>query len=419
MASARYDKDGHAIVISPAGSGKSTCLAVPNLLLYSDPAFVIDPKGELAAITAKARRRKRKVVIVNPWGQHTEKPWQLSQDSINVLDDIDASAPTFSEDCCFIASLLTTKSARDSANAAFFKQDAITKNAAYIGFIKWFEPPERQNLAVLYEYVNLAGKAERGLWERMSACPHEFVAAAAADLEATSEDAPQQFTAVKSTMKEASNWMSSAAMIEALSSSTFNLDELKTGAADVFCIIPAERQQTHGAFLRLLTGMALRTMMRPPRAKKQVLFLIEEAASLGRLDILSSGMALLRGYNAFLMPFFQNIGQIRSLYGDDAQTFLANAAVRIFLAVQDAETAKLVSEMAGVSTLELPARDHRGNPSKVYQRRELITPDEVMRLPENRSFAFVANKPIFQLKKVRYPQLFPRWRYMRNPCHSK
>src|SRR5258707_13836232 len=63
----RYPSTIHGITIGPNGSGKGTGVIVPNLASLKRSIFIIDPKAEAAAITARARARMGRVVIINPF----------------------------------------------------------------------------------------------------------------------------------------------------------------------------------------------------------------------------------------------------------------------------------------------------------------------------------------------------------------
>src|SRR5262249_42495279 len=76
------------------------------------------------------------------------------------------------------------------------------------------------------------------------------------------------------------------------------------------------------------------------------------------------------------------------------------------------ETAKLISEMAGTMTVHKETRTYTGNrlnpvlmhvmASEQETSRPLLTPDEVMRLPEDAALIFVAGQPAIYGRKVQY-----------------
>ena len=52
-----YKGERHLLLFGPNGTGKGTRFLIPNLLTIKDRSIVvIDPKGELAAVTADYRR---------------------------------------------------------------------------------------------------------------------------------------------------------------------------------------------------------------------------------------------------------------------------------------------------------------------------------------------------------------------------
>src|SRR5260370_2563 len=71
-----YQGDRHAIVFGPSGTGKTTRLLMANLLsdcLSDRSVIVIDPKAELAAVTAKFRHELgHEVKILDPLGKLAE-----------------------------------------------------------------------------------------------------------------------------------------------------------------------------------------------------------------------------------------------------------------------------------------------------------------------------------------------------------
>ena len=63
-----YGGERHVLLFGPNGTGKGTRFLIPNLLSINDRSIiVIDPKGELAAVTADYRRTISDVVMLNPF----------------------------------------------------------------------------------------------------------------------------------------------------------------------------------------------------------------------------------------------------------------------------------------------------------------------------------------------------------------
>ena len=63
-----YEGERHVLLFGPNGTGKGTRFLIPNLLSIKDRSIVvIDPKGELAAVTADYRRTVGDVVMLNPF----------------------------------------------------------------------------------------------------------------------------------------------------------------------------------------------------------------------------------------------------------------------------------------------------------------------------------------------------------------
>ena len=51
-----YSGKAHLLTVAPARQGKGINVVIPNLLHFQGSAFITDPKGELAAVTAAPRR---------------------------------------------------------------------------------------------------------------------------------------------------------------------------------------------------------------------------------------------------------------------------------------------------------------------------------------------------------------------------
>ena len=97
-----YTGERHLVLFGPNGSGKSTRILDSNLLRVRDRSLVvIDPKGELAAVTADYRRTLGEVVILNPFDV-----LGLGSAGFNPLAALDSDSPTFIDDATGIGEAL-------------------------------------------------------------------------------------------------------------------------------------------------------------------------------------------------------------------------------------------------------------------------------------------------------------------------
>jgi type IV secretion system protein VirD4 len=160
-------------------------------------------------------------------------------------------------------------------------------------------------------------------------------------------------------------------------------------------------------------------MQRAPIAKNKVLFLIDEAADLGKLTHLPDWLATLRKYNVVLWPIFQNMGQLVELYGRGWQTLVANCGMLQFLGFgNDLETTEHTERLLGKCTVQTVSTNPKGERSLAQVARSLHTSDELRRLHKNWQIVLIGNLPPMGLMKTPYwkrPELAGR--FNPNPYH--
>ena len=136
------------------------------------------------------------------------------------------------------------------------------------------------------------------------------------------------------------------------------------------------------------------------------LFLLDEFAALGRLEAVERAMGLMAGYGLQLWPILQDMSQLRDLYGDRANTFIANAGVQQVFGVNDFETAKWLSQMIGQETTGFQTDSFKLGDGPSFSNnltgRDLLTPDEIMQMPPNVQLLRVQGLPSALAQKLRY-----------------
>ena len=391
----KYDGDAHLLTIAPTRSGKGVSAIIPNLLSYVGSVLVIDPKGENARVTARQRRGYGKTHILDPFDV-TGFPTA----SYNPLARITSDNPDASDDAAALADALVI---RGKDGDSHWDDEAASFLEGVILFVALHEDPERRHLGTVREIITSAPDKFDAILEIMQDCGG-LVERTANRFQSKSD---REASSVLSTAQRHTKFLDSARMQKVLASAGgIDFAELKRSAGtSIFLCIPPDRLDTYGRWLRLMVNEALTDMaVEPTKPQMPVLFLLDEFAALGPMQSIKRAMGLMAGYGMILWPFLQDLSQLKSQYGDDALTFFANAGAVQFFGVNDLETAKHISETLGQETrVDLQGNAHGRN---------LIMPNELMKLRDEMQLVMLKGKSPAALEKVRYfeaPEFSGMW----------
>src|SRR5580704_7595335 len=104
-----YEGERHLLLFGPNGTGKGTRFLIPNLLSINDRSIVvIDPKGELASVTADYRRTVGDVVMLNPFDV-----LGLGSAGFNPLAALEPDTPNFFDDAAALGEALIKIEGKD------------------------------------------------------------------------------------------------------------------------------------------------------------------------------------------------------------------------------------------------------------------------------------------------------------------
>lgn len=422
-----YNGGGHALTVAPTGCGKGTSAILPNLLRHPW-IFLVDPGGENAAVASRAwRNRGFHFLCLNPWGMHSNAPWTLPSHTLNPLAILDPASGSFVSDADLLAEMIVSRTGRESGSSAYFKDEAQSGLRAMIMHLVTAEPPARRNFLTLRQYITAQAHEWAALIAAMKAnnAAGGAIAREAAQFERREVQAPEEYSAIISTMKQDTNFIEDPVMQKALGGLSADLAALKGSlngkeipGCVVAVVIPLQYIDTHAVYARLITAVALWTMMQEPLSRGRVLFVLDEFPALGPMKRISAGLATLRKYKVWLWPIIQNLGQLKNLYGQNWQTFISNAGLLQFIGAGDLETAQYVSALLGQTTIEVSSRGPGG--SSFYEtKRELATADEILRLRRDLQIVSVDNLQPMVLKKTPYWERAElRGRFHPNPYHA-
>lgn len=395
-----YSKFGHLFLCAGARGGKGTNNLVPNLLGksgYEGSWFVIDIKGELAAITARFQRAIGQMVhILDPWGL-----LGTPQSTYNPLDIFrDANEEHLSENADLIAEMIVPVNA--SSKDPFWDDKARVIVSGLIMHLVMAEPVETRSLAKIWQWLRYDEEKWAGLLADMAVSDNNIVAGVANDILNMKTNSDRMYGSIMAIVQSHTDFLKSPSLQKSLASSNFNINDLSKGRTTLYVVLPADKITSQSKWLRLVTTTALKSVVR--NHDKRVTFLMDEFAALGYLPEVEIGMGAYAGYNITLFPVLQNLTQLKKHYKDSWETFLANAAVRTFFSVNDEFTMNYLSNMIGDKTVVTYEKTATGSKLHATQRK-MFTPDEIRRGSANNIFLFVEQRPVTYFPKLPYYEM--------------
>ena len=366
--------DRHLFTTAANRSGKGTGLIIPNLALWSGSAVVIDPKGENAAITAHHRKAMdgHEVIALDPFAESGLDPSFFG--TFNPLDMIDIGSDEAIDIAGLIADAIMVK-----ANAKDMHWDESGRD--YLtGLILHVCDTEEGQSRTLGRVRQLLIKGDRdfaaaldvladddeepqrptnafdGLWAHMKAseATNEFVRdMIIGSAETITAMGQNERGSVLSTARRNMRFLATPKIAHNLSKTSFDIDRLKTskGGQTIYLCLPARLFPTHARYLRLIISILLYRMeaigLAKPASGHPVLFILDEFASLGHMEMLEKAAGLMAGYGVKLWPIVQDLTQIKKHYRESWETFLANAGAVTFFANSDLTTLEWLSKRMG------------------------------------------------------------------------
>ena len=320
-----YAGDGHLMTIAPTGAGKGVGAIIPALLTYPGSVIVTDIKGENYQVTARRRREMgQRVVVLDPFGLVTAKD---RSDKMNPFDLFNVPGSDLESDAEMLAAQLAV--GHEFSTDRYWEDTGRGLVSGLIADVATSSPPDKRNLCTLRELLynddldyTLAVALDTRKKTMSPLARDEFVAYLAAPSDKTRP-------CIRTTATTFVKCLGSTCVSRSLEKSTFELNDLlHNRPMTIYLVLPPEKLHSHRSLLRLWVVTLMTVVMRRTRLPKQrTLFLLDEAAQLGSLDLLPQAVSLLRGYGLQLWTFWQDLSQMMRLYPNNWESLVNNAAV--------------------------------------------------------------------------------------------
>jgi type IV secretion system protein VirD4 len=404
-----YLRDGgpaHVLVFAPTRSGKGSGIVIPTLLDWPDSVVIHDIKGENWVLTAGWRRRDLgnlcfrfdptctdgTAAHFNPLSELRlgDEEVKDAQNIADILIDPSGNAPRDHWDL----------TAHDLLSAVILHILYAERDKTLARCLSFLAPPDHSQDDALKEMIDARHPRE---------ITHAVIAGAAQTVLSKS---PNERASVLSTAVRSLNLYRDPIVAANTADSHFAIGDLMHHERPVslyLTVPPSDLTRTRPLMRLLLAQLGARLTERlhtqdGTPSRRRLLLMLDEFPALGRLDFLQTALSYAAGYGIKACLIAQDLSQLYAAYGRD-ESIISNCAVRVAFAPNKIETARLVSEMAGVATVRHEHRTYSAGSTSVSEpsmQRPLLMPDEAMRLPEDAALIFVAGHPPIYASKIRY-----------------
>ena len=406
------------IVVGGSGSGKTRYVVKPNLMLANDSFIVTDPKGEIVRAVAPLLLQKGYVVkvfdLIDPAHSDSYNPFRYIRKDSDVFR--------------LISNLIQNTTPKNSSqNVPFWEKSETALDAALMLYLLHEAPPWEQTMEMILTMIEY-GAAKEDSDDYKSPLDLLF--------EALEEEQPEhialrQYRVFKQAAgKTAKSILVSAAVrlaaftlpeIRGITNrDSLELEKLGERKQAVFCVIPDSNDNSLNFLVGMLYTQAFQELyyqadkVHTGPLPVPVRLMFDEFANVALPDGYARLQATMRSRNIMATVILQNISQLKALFKDDWEGIIGNADTLLYLGGNEQSTHEYVSKLLGKETIATTSSSQSKGRSGSYSRstqqtgRELLTPDEVRMLDNNKALVFIrGERPVMDDKYelMRHPNI--------------
>lgn len=404
----RTRDDRHHLIIGPTRSGKGAGYVIPNALMHEGSMIVTDLKGEVFKATAGYRRQNGSQVFLFAPGSETTNRY-------NPLDFVRSERGNRTTDIQNIASILVPENTQ-SENSVWqaTAQQVLAGVISYITESPFYK--DRRNLGEVNSFFSSGVDLQALMKYIKEKEPYlsKFTVESFNSYIALSERAAASaLLDIQKAMRPFKN----ERIVAATNVTDMDLRAMKRRPISIYLAPNITDITLLRPLLTLFVQqvMDILTLEHDPNSLP-VYFLLDEFRQLKRMDEIMTKLPYVAGYNIKLAFIIQDLKNLDEIYGETSRhSLLGNCGYQLVLGANDQATAEYASRALGKRTIRYQSESRTiellGLPrrTKVEQIRErdLMMPQEVRQMPENRMILLIeGQRPIFG-EKLRFFQTQP------------
>ncbi|MCS4096097.1 type IV secretory system conjugative DNA transfer family protein [Rhizobium sp. BK176] len=404
----RRKDDRHHLIIGPTRSGKGVGYVIPNALMFEGSMIVSDLKGEIFERTAAYRKaRGNQVFLFSPGASRTHR-W-------NPLDFVRADRGERTIDIQNMAAILIPESAgSDNAVWQGLAQQVIAGVISYVLESRHYR--NRRNLGEVNAFFNTGEDLQvlmKSLKEKEKDLSRFTLSSFNAYIALNERAARSALLDIQKALAPFRN----ERVVAATAVTDMNIVSLQRRPVTIY-LAPNITDMT---ILRPLLTLFVQQLMdlltrdHDPNAVP-VYFLLDEFRQLKRMDEVLNKLPYIAGYNIKMAFIVQDLKSIDEIYGETTRhSLLGNCGLQLILGANDQATAEYASRSLGKRTIRYQSEtrtiERLGLPRRTrveqIRERDLMMPQEIRQMPEDRAILLVEGQKPILAGKLRYHAVEP------------
>lgn len=416
----KHQRNLNVLVVGGSGSGKTRYFCKPGLMDANCSYLVVDPKGEMLRSTdhfLKSQGYDIKVFdLIHPRQSDGYNPFRYIREEPDVLKLMDNLVKN-------------TTPPKGASNDPFWEKAEIALDSALMLYLLSEAPKEEQTFEMLMFMLNSAQASEE---DEQFQSPLDLLFQSLEDREPDHLAVKQYKVYKKAAGKTAKSILITAgvrltAFIFPQYAAIMQEDEMDFGSLGerkraIFCITPVNDGSMNYLVSMLFTQCFQELYLRADerydgRLPVPVRVIQDEWANVPQPDSYPKVLATCRSYNIGIDIIVQNIQSIKARYRDEYQSIIGNCDTLLFLGGgNEPESLEFMSKLLGKETISIrtrgQTRGRSGSSSINYQLtgRELMTPDEIRRMPTREALLLIRGESPVRDRKYNIKK-HPNYRY--------
>jgi|GEM_PF-2332723 len=393
----------HILLTGTTGSGKGIGIIIPNLLTYVRGSLVVfDTKGDLFAVAAERSAKGQRIIRLAPFNG--------GSDMFNPCDTIPMGPLLVDHARAMAESLVVRQGTEPDPH---WNDKSVQTITAILVFVLCRLSGSERSLSSLQDIASDPRLVEvvADKLQEMGGIPARM----GSQLKSLFEKPgvlSREGSGVFSTVARHLSFLDSELVAASLERSTFDVDSLRKPGVSLYLQIPPEQLEAQKGLLRCWIATLIRVIgSSGSEASSEVLFLLDEASTLGSLSAVEEALVRGRSAGVRLLLAYQSDSQVRTAFKDKPTLLYDNCSTQIFMgAACSYESAERLSKSLGDWTQVVDGygenagqsrstRDDSGQINRGYslnysqQGRALLRPEEVLRLGDDCIIALIRGLP--------------------------